>query len=250
MKTAKPTQQDDNSTRTPYLALNIDRVATLRELAEKLLDAGRRWLPFSMPSDGHLGLTAAPFLLEVSECWQRLRSALEGLGLLTEPLTVEGEQRWIDGVKVLRQLAMASGSIEDFDEVFFSQLAVAIEMLNEPKAAKPVRSPNDAHDGKPSASHSDDFRSVRWFGTSYSFRDSEAKVLKVLWEQWENGTPEIGNRTALAKAGLDNERLPDVFKCKGKYHPAWGTMIVPGTTKGTVQLREPKTNNVERKTPR
>ena len=87
------------------------------------------------------------------------------------------------------------------------------------------------------ASHADDFRSADWFGTPYVFTVQEAAAVRVLWEHWERKTPDVGQTTILDALGTSTLRLRDVFK-NGK-HPAWGTMIVPGSTKGAYQLAEP-----------
>jgi hypothetical protein len=60
----------------------------------------------------------------------------------------------------------------------------------------------------------------------------------VLWEAWENGTPELGQETILEHPEVEAEskRLVDVFKG----HPAWGKMIVTGHTAGTYRLAEPR----------
>lgn len=39
--------------------------------------------------------------------------------------------------------------------------------------------------------HSPDFRSVRWFGESYTFTENQALRVKLLWENWERGTPDV-----------------------------------------------------------
>ena len=44
----------------------------------------------------------------------------------------------------------------------------------------------------PNAVHSPDFRSVEWFGTSYTFSTSQAACVEVLWENWDRRTPEVG----------------------------------------------------------
>ncbi len=85
--------------------------------------------------------------------------------------------------------------------------------------------------------HSPDFRSVNWFGRKYTFTGTQAACVKLLWENWEQGTPELAEPTILDSAGTSGDRLRDVFD-KGK-HDAWGTMIVPGTRKGTFRLAEP-----------
>jgi hypothetical protein len=86
------------------------------------------------------------------------------------------------------------------------------------------------------ARHGDDFRSTHWFGRSHSFTDSQAEVVKYLWEHCLRGTPEVGIRQIRAGTGLDFCRLSDVFQKNGASHLAWGTMIGPGNTKGTVRL--------------
>jgi hypothetical protein len=84
--------------------------------------------------------------------------------------------------------------------------------------------------------HSDDFRSVRWFGTEYSFTPTQSACVRVLWEAWARGTPDVGHQTILNTARSDSARLREVFN-KGK-HPAWGTMIA-SHRKGTFRLAEP-----------
>ena len=83
------------------------------------------------------------------------------------------------------------------------------------------------------ARHSIDFRSVLWFGTAYSFTASQAACIRILWQAWENGTPDIGQETVTEAAGLDTPRLAPLFRG----HKAWGSMIVPGGTKGTYRLK-------------
>ena len=86
-----------------------------------------------------------------------------------------------------------------------------------------------------SVSHSPDFRSVRWFGQSYSFTPNQAACVKMLWEAWERGTPEVGGQTLLDAADASTERIDVVFRgCS-----AWNTMIVSGNTKGAYQLAKP-----------
>jgi hypothetical protein len=92
----------------------------------------------------------------------------------------------------------------------------------------------------PPARHSDDFRSVHWFGYDYSFSKIQAPCIEVLWKNWENGTPEVANYTILNAAKSDQSRLQDVFKQKGQMHVAWGTMIVScPNNKGAFRLQEP-----------
>ena len=80
--------------------------------------------------------------------------------------------------------------------------------------------------------HSKDFRSVKWCGQSYLFTKSQALCVKVMWEASQQGTPEMEGLTILTDADAAGTRLIDVFR----KHPAWGTMIVKGGTKGAYRL--------------
>jgi hypothetical protein len=87
------------------------------------------------------------------------------------------------------------------------------------------------------ARHSRDFCSVHWYGQDYVFAPSQAYVVKLLWEAWENATPAVHQQTLLDHVGssmADNSkpRLRDLFR----KHPAWGTMIRCGGAKGTYCL--------------
>jgi len=85
--------------------------------------------------------------------------------------------------------------------------------------------------------HSSDFRSVRWELRRFSFTPTQAACVRVLWEAWEKGTPELGQETILDQAGSNGSRLRDVFKSKKrKMHDAWGTMIVQGHSNGSFCL--------------
>jgi hypothetical protein len=90
--------------------------------------------------------------------------------------------------------------------------------------------------------HSSDFRSVVWYGTPFQFTPTQAACVKVLWREWENGTPEVGEDAILEdpEVEADAKRLIDVFRDKKSptgYHPAWRTMIVVGATKGSYRLK-------------
>jgi hypothetical protein len=85
------------------------------------------------------------------------------------------------------------------------------------------------------ARHSSDFRSVFWFGCMYYFTPDQAACVRVLWRDWENGTPEVGQDTLKEKAGYKSKRPVDFFKD----NDAWGAMIVSGTTRGTFRLQPP-----------
>jgi hypothetical protein len=80
--------------------------------------------------------------------------------------------------------------------------------------------------------HSPDFRSVNWHGTHYSFTATQAECVKVLWGAAEKRTFDVGDATVLEASDSQSGRLPLVFRD----HPAWGTMIVEGATRGTHRL--------------
>ncbi|MGA2068769.1 MAG: hypothetical protein ABSG86_27625 [Thermoguttaceae bacterium] len=93
-------------------------------------------------------------------------------------------------------------------------------------------------DTGPPARHSLDFRSVHWYGEDYTFTKNQALCVKVLWAAWEERTPEIGGTEIVARADVTQTRFIDVFRSNNKNHPAWGTMIVPGHSRGAYCLGE------------
>jgi hypothetical protein len=82
-----------------------------------------------------------------------------------------------------------------------------------------------------------DYRSVSWYGTPYGFTATQAACVKVLFEHYKHGVFDVGEQTILTAVDSSQTRLASVFD-NGK-HPAWKTMIQPGSTKGTVRLAEP-----------
>lgn len=92
-------------------------------------------------------------------------------------------------------------------------------------------------DSQEQAKHSDDFRSVVWFGREYEFTATQAACIRILWGNWNRGTPSVGEQTILENADSNADRLRDVFASGN--HPAWGQMI-QSSTKGAFKLGEPK----------
>jgi hypothetical protein len=97
---------------------------------------------------------------------------------------------------------------------------------------------NEAGDDPSAAVHSPDFRSVGWFGTVHSFTAGQARVVETLWNAWEQGTPDVGDETLLK--AVDHEAPPASLRNLFRNHPAWGTMIVSGGSKGAHRLAEPE----------
>lgn len=75
---------------------------------------------------------------------------------------------------------------------------------------------------------SDDFTTVRWFGTRYEFTRNQAAVVRLLWEQWEKRAGSLSQETIAERVRgdyPDGFRLRDVFRQAKGQHPAWDTMI-------------------------
>jgi len=99
--------------------------------------------------------------------------------------------------------------------------------------------PNDILDAsirRTTPAHAPDFRSVRWDGALYTFSVAQARVVEMLWDCWRAGTPEVGSETLLE--AVDREAPPQSVRGLFRDHPAWGTMIIAGSTKGSHRLAE------------
>lgn len=114
-------------------------------------------------------------------------------------------------------------------EAILRQHAAALGVVSETPATQ-----------RPEIAHSPDFRSVRWYGTEYPFTPQQAEIVKVLWEAYECGTPDVDAVLLLSndftgKTGAA-KRVRDIFRNS----TAWRTMIVPGGSKGTYRLAPPQ----------
>lgn len=98
-----------------------------------------------------------------------------------------------------------------------------------------LQAPRDGEEQKRrDATHSEDFTSVTWYGTHYTFtKGLQTESVRILWEAWERGAASLSEKTIGDKAGSGNDRfrLVHVFKPTNKRtgkrvaHPAWDTMI-------------------------
>jgi len=84
----------------------------------------------------------------------------------------------------------------------------------------------------PTFHHSGDFRSIRLDGTEYFLTSKQARVIEMLHEAHEQGTPEVGQHSILETLE-SGKRLRDVFKSN---LDAWTNLIRKGTRKGTFRL--------------
>lgn len=85
--------------------------------------------------------------------------------------------------------------------------------------------------------HSADYSSVRWRGRMYTFSPNQRAVIKLLWEDWEQGGRGLGQAYLLERAGGETKgRLSDLFK----HEHAWKTLIVNGARKDVFRLDLPE----------
>jgi hypothetical protein len=94
------------------------------------------------------------------------------------------------------------------------------------------------------ARHSDDFTTVSWYGTKHIFTKTQAACVRILWGNWERGTPEVRGENILRVKEVDagpSQTFAKVFRVPGgKQHAAWGTMIVQSPLgKGIYMLKPP-----------
>jgi len=92
------------------------------------------------------------------------------------------------------------------------------------------------------------YRSVSWYGEIYTFTATQAAIVGILAEAYEAKTPDVDAEMLVGEGAFSQEaiktkrgkasaahRVRDLFR----NNPAWGTMIVPGGTRGTYQLKDP-----------
>jgi hypothetical protein len=89
--------------------------------------------------------------------------------------------------------------------------------------------------------HSPDYRTVYWYGTTYSFSSRQADIVRVLWRQVAGTWDRVGQDYIAEHIDRDDTRpfrMRDAFKSKKSMHPAWDAMIV-STGKGIFSLAVP-----------
>ena len=90
----------------------------------------------------------------------------------------------------------------------------------------------------PPIRHSEDYRSVTWYGEQYQFTTKQAMIVQRLWEAMLDESPDMSGASLIEAAESDCNQLRDLFRTNGKPHEAWGTMIVAGAKKGTYRLSQ------------
>lgn len=69
-------------------------------------------------------------------------------------------------------------------------------------------------------------------GAGYHLTERQARVVEILYRALQNGTPEVSHREIMKMLGTPNSKLKDSFRGSA----AWGTLVVPGSTRGTYRL--------------
>ena len=90
--------------------------------------------------------------------------------------------------------------------------------------------------------HSPDYSQVNWHGEKYNFTPTQARAIEILWSAWKTGAPTVSGQHIVKALDIGTSRtLPVVFRlASGKYHKAWGTLIIPVKgIKGAYCLNDP-----------
>jgi hypothetical protein len=105
------------------------------------------------------------------------------------------------------------------------------------RAGRQEQPPPMAHPDVTEPTAEQQYRVVRLpGGTIYTFTPAQAECVKVLWEAWEEGRPEMRAATILDRAKVENESLAEVFRQRRNGvkvpNPAWGALIVEDDKNG------------------
>jgi len=89
---------------------------------------------------------------------------------------------------------------------------------------------------------SDDGRSIFWNGKHWALTSRQGQAVRILYERYKSGTPDVSDYEILEALGTSNSRLRDTFRNS----PLWNTLII-SKKKGMHRL-DPE--NVSRVSPR
>lgn len=102
----------------------------------------------------------------------------------------------------------------------------------EQSTSPPPQPSTNSPSALPPRRRSPDCRSVHWDGCLYEFTAEQSQVVRLLWDAWENGTPDVAQETLRDLAKVYTSRLRDLFR----KNPAWGALICKGKTQGSLRL--------------
>lgn len=253
------------------------RMADISSHAAELL----RWLDARLV-DGRLPKALLPeFTKRANELWQARYAGAIGPSIEEGYSVFRGALKWDESGMLLLTAQTQPGGFPTFPvaiEVTYDPPTVAmvrkglelmaaggadisIENLNTPtpggaqnlsgtqpqdaeqKHAPTVLTLDDTEPATDRAAYSVDCRCVNWYGTVHTFTPTQAACVKVLIDHYKKGIPEVGEDGILESSWVDSsqKRLASVFD-NGK-HPAWGTVIVPGSKKGMFRLATRRQEN-------
>lgn len=140
-------------------------------------------------------------------------------------------------VFVERALADAEARLGPLRDVRFrclhtheGELRVILSLVAPDQPAAPQRPVPSVQPARASP----DFRSFRdGSGALHALTIDQAAVVRVLWEAYQAGTPDVGHAYLLAACPTaTTSRISDVFRGSS----AWGTIVVLGGTKASLRL--------------
>jgi len=100
---------------------------------------------------------------------------------------------------------------------------------------QPVRNPTPAPTGAIFRPLTEDFITIEWEGRRFELPRMAAAAVKVLYQAWKSGAPEMPQQAVLKRIKSKNSRLHDVFRGTG----LWNALVVPGERLGTRRLNLP-----------
>ena len=103
--------------------------------------------------------------------------------------------------------------------------------------AAPTADPRAAQLASGLCTHSEDFRTVLWYGEGFDFSGRQAKAIEALWLEWKKGDLGLSQQTIgdIIDSASERFQLRDIFR----KHRAWGRMIHPAGGKGIFRLGPP-----------
>ena len=136
----------------------------------------------------------------------------------------------LDVVLQLRQrLEIAAGDASVAEAKRMSVSRPAAGVGNQPAAESAARpSPDVAVE----FSHSDDYRSIRWMGKTYSLTRPQATMIKTLHLAYLRGHPDVEKLTLLGSVESETSEVRDFLRKSG----LWMGLVIPGSRKGTYRL--------------
>ena len=97
--------------------------------------------------------------------------------------------------------------------------------------------------------HGPDWRCVRWGNDpatgeplTFTFTPTQAAIIRVLWDAYAQGTPDVGALCLLERAdsaGVNSRRASSFLAGLFVRHAAWKRLIIKGAMVGTYRLAEP-----------